>query len=214
MKTLLTLLLTLSICSGRDLIINILNPTTDTPREAFLVQDRFVTPVDIPKRNFSPKVTIPAGDLSLSLVAKLPPKGEPIPSNAPKIQIPADWQAVIVILLADDSNDIFPVRPLVLNADRSGFSDGKILACNFSKTPIISHLEDRSTNVYPGKFSILNPPKGEGTYGVTIERLIENKPLPLFSGKWRSYSDRKQILFITPSNRPGKPRVKSLMLPL
>jgi len=215
MKPLLLLFLTLSLGSARDLVLNILNPTPDTPRTGYLVQQTFSAEIKLPKRNFTPRIPIPTGDLSLSLVAALPAEGTPPPTGAPKIRIPADWQRVIVVLIAAPSNPVFPVRPLVLNENQKGYQKGDILACNFSQTQIIANLGKNSTAIKPGQRLILTPPDSDGRiYHTTIDRIEEGKTLPLFSGKWRKYDDRKQILFITPSHRPGRPRISSLLLPL
>ena len=220
MKTSLFLLSFLLVSSSfsyaRELVLNFMNPTKDSPKAAFLYSPDFQIHLDaLPRRNFTLPVEIPPGELTLYLVSQLPTDEVPLPIGAPKLIIPEHYGRVAVILLHDQSNSVFPARPAVIDASSEQFQPGSTLICNFTNSAVTGTLGPEKVRIRPKNITYIPMPQvEETTYKVVLDSVLpeqDSLPRPLIRAYWRLYPSHRQFVFITQRTNSTGLQVTSLL---
>ncbi|MFM2198209.1 MAG: hypothetical protein RLZZ505_1641 [Verrucomicrobiota bacterium] len=189
-------------------------PPDQAAGKAALFTGKEYLEIELPRRNFSPEVDLPAGDLNLAILpGQLAPDSE-VPAGAPKIHIPEAWSRCLLLFLPDPSNKVFPARVIPVNASGADFQKGHTLVFNASTAAIMGNFGGQSVKVLPGKFGIMKEPvSGFGAYPVDIACVFpgDAKPTYICRSSWQHDPEARQILFVTPAPGYKIPRVWGIL---
>ena len=207
------LLLSLFMTEGeaRSLRIAYLTKGNDSPADFYLYGVSYSAEIDLNRSNFSKEITIPDGNVQMALLKHLPEEGSPPPQGAPVITVSESWERVLVVLLHDPDNSVFPVKPLVINASRHKLAKGQSRIYNLTDYIFAGSLGDVKIKLESGKSTIVKAPrKDTGDYTTILG--YENKEgeiIKFFSGVWRHYPEHRQLIFIVPPNKGRHPVAKT-----
>lgn len=191
-----------------------LGATADSPKEATLVYGGEHVTISVPRRFLSEEVDLPSGALRLAVLPKPPPPDVEINPNAPSIVLPEGSNRSLLLFFPDPSNNVFPVRVLVVDASPTSFPVGHSILFNLSNASIAAKFGDQNVLVEAGKKTVVSPPiEGSGSYPVQIAfKNNENSNwVTIASSTWRHYPAARQLLFVTQTNGRKSPRVWSIL---
>lgn len=184
-------------------------PPDAVPEKAVLVVGQKVLEVELPQRNFSPAVELPAGDLVVGVLTTPVPPSE-MPPGAPSFKIPETWTNCILLFFHDPSNKIFPAKIIPVNASNADFPLGHTLIFNVSPATVMAKLGEEFVRVEPGKSAKVKEPRaGSGEYPIAIDCSSpgDKEPTALARSTWQHEGNARQILFVTPMPGQKIPRV-------
>jgi hypothetical protein len=184
-------------------------PPDAVPEEAVLVAGKKFLDIELPQRNFSPVVELPAGDLAVGVLPTKPAQSE-MPVGAPSFKIPETWTNCILLFFHDPSNKVFPARIIPVNASSADFPLGHTLIFNVSPATVTAKFGNVITEVKPGQSVTVEPSRsGSGDYPVAIDCSYpgDKEPTALCRSTWQHEANARQILFVTPQPDQKTPRV-------
>ncbi|MEI6655285.1 MAG: hypothetical protein WCP45_10985 [Verrucomicrobiota bacterium] len=170
--------------------------------------------IELPRRNLSPAMEVPSGDLLLAVLPKALAAGQQVPDGVPTVKIPEAWTRCLLLFFPDPANKLFPVRVMPVNASMADFPKGHTLIYNVSQASIRAKFGDRLVTVRSGACGMLKPPISKfGDYPVAIDCTFggDPKPTAICRSSWQNDPDARQILFVT--DMPGNkvPRVWGIL---
>ena len=184
-------------------------PPDGAPTKAVLVAGKKSLEIELPQRNFSPEVELPAGT---TVVGVLPTKLEQpeMPPGAPVFKIPENWTNCILLFFPDSSNKVFPAKVITVNASSADFPLGHTLIFNLSPATVMAKFGGEVASVKPGQSVTVKPPRaGSGEFPISIDCAYpgDKEPTALCRSTWQHESNARQIRFITPMPEQKTPRV-------
>ncbi len=189
-------------------------PTGEAVEKAVFFSGTEYVEIELPRRNFSPEVELPAGDLVLAVLPdRLAPDAE-VPAGAQKITIPAAWSRCLFVVIPDPTNKVFPARVIPVNASADVFPEGATRIYNLSKAAIRGNFGGQAVKVLPGESGVIKPPVSAfGSYPVEIDCAFpgDAKPTSICRSQWQHDPEARQILFVTPSPGLKVPRVWGIL---
>lgn len=184
-------------------------PPDGVPETAVLVVGKKFLEIELPQRNLSPEVELPAGDLLVGVLATKPEKPE-MPPEAPSFKIPEAWTNCILLFLYDPKNPVFPAKIIPVNASSADFPLGHTVIFNVSRTAVVAKFGEENAQVKPGQSVTVKPPRsGSGAYSVAIDCFFPGvkEPFALCRSTWQHEANARQILFVTPMPGQKNPRI-------
>jgi hypothetical protein len=133
-------------------------PPDGVPEKAVLFTGAKSDEIELPKRNLSPEVKLPEGDLVVAVLAEKPNQPE-IPPEAPKFKIPGTWTDCILLFFHDPKNKVFPVKVIPVNASAPDFPLGNTVMFNVSTATVMAKFGDQIVKVAPGTSASVKPPR-------------------------------------------------------
>lgn len=183
-------------------------PPDDVPEKAVLVVGQKYLDIELPQRNLSPEVELPAGDLVVGILPTKPVQSE-LPAGLPSFKIPESWTDCILLFFHDPSNRVFPAKIIPVNAS-ADFPLGHTVIFNISPATIMAKFGEEVARVKPGQSVTVKPPRsGSGDYPVAIDCAYpgDKEPTALCRSTWQHEANARQILFVTPLGQQKVPRV-------
>ena len=184
-------------------------PPDDVPEKAILVVGKKFLEIELPQRNFSPEVELPAGEMLVGVLTTRPEKPE-IPPGAPNFKIPETWTDCILLFFPDPTNKVFPAKIIPVNTSAANFPLGHTVIFNVSFATVVAKFGDITTQIKPGQSVTVKPPRsGSGAYPVAIDCTSpgDTTPVALCRSTWQHEAGARQILFVTPMPQKKNPRV-------
>lgn len=184
-------------------------PPDDVPEKAILVVGKKFLEIELPQRNFSPEVELPADEMLVGVLTTRPEKPE-IPPGAPNFKIPETWTDCILLFFPDPTNKVFPAKIIPVNTSAANFPLGHTVIFNVSFATVVAKFGDITTQIKPGQSVTVKPPRsGSGAYPVAIDCTSpgDTTPVALCRSTWQHEAGARQILFVTPMPQKKNPRV-------
>lgn len=210
---LLSFFLSFGVLQAREARSIFVQPPQGAPEKAYLVTNTQSIQVDLPTRNFSSEVSLPAGDLTFAVLPKPLEQGQEIPENAPIVRVPKEWSRCYLLFVVDKKNEFFPVRVLPINASGNGFPEGHYQMLNASNATIRARFGKQVVVVKPGKISLVEPPINEfGSYPIRVDCLKpgEKEPSVICQSMWQHDPSARQLVLVTTSPTRSLPRIWAL----
>lgn len=134
-----------------------LSAPDNAPKKIFLSDGASVQQVELPSLNLSDIYPLVGGDVTLRMLTQPPVEGQPIPEQAPKINVP---EAVkdFYLLVASDLNPVAPLRMQVIDANPSSFRASQMLWFNLTPFTVGGQLGKNSFTMKPNSRFIADPP--------------------------------------------------------
>lgn len=188
-------------------------PPVGVPEKAVLFTGEKFLDIELPQRNLSTAVELPAGELVVAVLAGKLPVAE-IPATAPKFKIPEAWTDCILLFFHDPKNTVFPARVIPVNASNADFPLGHTVVFNVSPASVMAKFGEEIVRVKPGQTVTVKPPRsGSGDYPIAIDCAYpgDKEPTALCRSTWQHEANARQILFITPLPEQKIPRVWGIL---
>lgn len=203
----------LSVHADRVVRILYYDAPTDAPKSAFMYQGgEEAQQVSLPRRNFSKSFNLVEGDLRVSLLPAALPEDTPVPEAAPSINIPKDWEKVLILAFPDPSNQILPIRLKALDASDDVFGPGELLFINFAEVSIFGLVGEHKLLLHPETIKVISHPIPErGEYQIKLDSVkgdIESRRW-LMRQTWRHQPNVRRVVFVLPLPAPRTVRLYS-----
>lgn len=171
------------------------------PETAHIFSEQLSEDIQLPRRILSPPLSIPRGEIEITVLTEAPIDPKNLPQNAQKLRIPKEWSRCILLFLPSTHSTAFPARVIPINASKGEFPLGHTLIFNFSEANISGKFGDKVVNIRSRSRAILPEPReGRGSYRVDIACTLPEYPEPLliYGTSWVHTPERRQLMFITP----------------
>lgn len=198
-------------CKVRAIFVQ---PPDDVPEKAVLVVGENYLDIELPQRNLSPEVTLPAGALVVGVLPDKPAAQSELPAGTPNFKIPETWTNCILLFFHDPSNKVFPAKIIPVNASSADFPLGHTLIFNVSSATVAAKFGEIVARVKPDQSVSVKPPRsGSGAYPIAIDCAYpgDKEPIALCRSTWQHEANARQILFITPLPGQKIPRVWGIL---
>ena len=198
--------------SARSLRLLYVQAPDDAPASVFLVVGKEIKEVDLPRLSISTKrLALPAGIVRVYAATKAPTKDEPLPADAPFVDIPDGMNAPLVVLLPTGEAGALAFRMLPVEFSRTKAPEGAVLWFNLSGRTIFSKLGTAQAIVAPRQTAIQLPPgKAGDIYHVLVDvapEAGETESVPLMRSSWVKEPGQRHLLFIVPDPDRKVPRI-------
>jgi hypothetical protein len=187
----------------------------DAPEKVVLVVGKDTTDVDLPRLSISSaRAKLPAGPVRVYAATKAPTKTEPLPADAPFVDIPEAMSDVLIVLLPNGQPGPLSFIMLPVEFSKSRAPEGSSMWFNLSDRIIYSKTSDRVLTINP-KASALEIHKGgvDEPYYVSIDASpvppeVEN--VPIYRGYSSNQARTRHLLFVVPDPTRIVPRILSI----
>jgi len=178
------------------------NAPDDAPKKTFLYQqkDSVAKELELKSKNFAAAFKLESGDLNLRFLPAPLAVDQEIPSKAPAVRIPKEWDKVLLLVSEDKNNSVIPIRVVAINASDNVFPEGSLYFINLSNVYVQGTLGDQTLQMKPrSKKIITSPRKDVGNYGIKVESYNENtkQKSSLVEQLWRHIPTSKFVVIIT-----------------
>lgn len=166
--------------------------------------------VELPRMNLSPVYHLPAGPLTLRMLAAAPAKPEGVSPDAPQAVIPETVTDFYLLVSSDPANKIAPVRLQVIDANPSQFKKGQMLWFNLTPYSVGGQLGTENLTMAANSRKIVNAPaSGNEDYNVNLSFRIpgDERLYPLCETKWQHNSRARTVFFVISQQDSRTPRV-------
>lgn len=187
-----------------------LNGPANAPKTLQLFDGSQCLEVDLPRMNFSKVYELPAGPLTLRMLATPSEDPTKIPSEAPSAKIAENMQDFYLLVISDPSNPIVPVRLQAIDASAGKLKLGEMLWFNLTKNRVGGTLGTEKLDIRPDSRAVVSAPaSGNEDYKVNLVFLIpgNEQQYPLCETKWRHNPRSRSVAFIIAEAGNRSPRV-------
>lgn len=198
--------------SGRSLRLLYVQAPDDAPASVFLVVGKEIKEIDLPRLSISTKrLSLPAGTVRVYAATKAPTKAEPLPADAPFVDVPDGMNDPLVVLLPSGEAGPLAFRMLPVEFSRTKAPEGAVLWFNLSTRAIFAKLGSAQAVVAPRQTAIQLPPGKPGdAYHVLVDvapEAGETDSVPLMRSSWVKEPGQRHLLFIVPDPTRKVPRI-------
>jgi hypothetical protein len=198
--------------SARSLRLLYVQAPDDAPASLFLVAGKEIKEVDLPRLSISTKrLALTTGTVRVYAASKAPTKDEPLPANAPFVDIPDGMNDPLVVLLPTGEAGPLAFRMLPVEFSRTKAPEGAVLWFNLSGRTLYSKLGTAQAIVAPRQTAIQLPPGKPGdVYHVLVDvapEQGEEESVPLMRSSWVKEPGQRHLLFIVPDPDRKVPRI-------
>ncbi len=198
--------------SNRSLRLLYIQAPEDCPNSLFLVSGKEMKEIDLPRLSISTKrFPLPSGNVRVSVGDKAPTKAQPLPEDAPFVDIPEAMTDVLVILLPNGQKGNLAFRMLPVEFSRTRAPEGAVVWFNLSPRTLHAKLGSAQGVVEPRQSLIMNP---SGRLGEVYPVIVDVSPLngetenvPLMRSNWVKENNQRHLLFIVPDENRTVPRI-------
>jgi len=190
--------------------ILVLSGPGSVPEKLHLFDGLVSREVEMPRMNLSPVYEIAPGSITIRMLSEplLDPKA--LPAEAPSIVVPANLRDIYLLVTADRSNNVAPVKLAVVNANHERLGRGEILWYNLSDKAVAGKIGSRTLNLKPGASTVLGEPaSGHEEYPVELYFRVQGDDFthPLCETQWRHDPRSRSLAFIITEGKRKVPRV-------
>lgn len=166
--------------------------------------------VELPRLNFSKFYPLPAGALTLRLLAAPLAEGQAPATASPSATVGESSGDIYLLVSPDPANKTVPVRMQVIDASADRFKPGQMMWYNLTANDVGGKVGKQQL-VLKARSRIITeaPASGNEDYNVNLSYRITGKdaPYPLCETRWSHDPGVRTVLFVV--NEPGSraPRV-------
>jgi len=198
--------------SARSLRLLYVQAPDDAPESVVLVVGKEAKDLDLPRLSVSTKrLALPAGPVRVFAATKVPTKAEPLPADAPFVDIPEGMDAPLVVLLPSGATGPLAFRMLPVEFARSKAPEGAVLWFNLSARTVFAKLGTAQAAVAPRQTAVMVPPGKPGdVYHVLVDVSPdqgETENVPLMRSSWVKEAGQRHLLFVVPDPSRKVPRI-------
>ncbi len=184
----------------------------DAPASVFLVAGKEAKEIDLPRLSLSTKrLALPAGLVRVYAATKAPTKAEPLPADAPFVDIPEAMNDPLVVLLPSGGTGPLAFQMLPVEFSRTKAPEGAVLWFNLSARTVFAKLGAAQATVAPRQSVVQSPPGRNGdVYHVLIDvspEPGETDNVPLMRSSWVKEPGQRHLLFVVPDPSRKVPRI-------
>jgi hypothetical protein len=136
----------------------------DAPKFAYLFDGETSQRVTLPSMNFSGIIELSPGNLNLQLTADKIHDIKEIPAGSPALEIADDIKDFYILVTADPSNALLPLRMELVAMGGGAFEVGQTLWCNLTDHAIQAKLGELDFAVAPKSREVSSSPLSESGY--------------------------------------------------
>lgn len=194
----------------RTVRILFLNAPPDAPRAAHLHDGSSSQQVELPRMNLSATYKVPAGTLTLHLLAAPVNRPDQVPSGAPAAEIPEEFGDAYLLCISDPANPVVPLRVEVVDAGENKFRDGQMLWFNLTPHTVVGTLGDEKLSLKPLGRTLVDAPTAEAdSYPATISYMIkgDERVHPICETRWLHDPRSRHLVFVFTEAGRRLPRI-------
>ncbi len=201
--------------SARTCRLLFMQAPLDAPEKVVLVVGKDTTDVDLPRLSISSaRAKLPAGPVRVYAALKAPTKTEPLPPNAPFVDIPETMGEALIVLLPNGQPGPLSFIMLPVEFNKSRAPEGAVIWFNLSDRVIYAKLGDTTVTVNP-KGSALSLPSVavDAPYDVYVDASPvspDTETVPVIRGSWLKEARVRSLLFVVPDSSRTVPRILSI----
>jgi len=198
--------------SARSLRLLYVQAPDDAPAAIVLVVGKEAKEIDLPRLSVSTtRLSLPAGPVRVYAATKAPTKAEPLPADAPSVDIPEGMSDPLLVLLPSGGAGPLAFQMLPVEFARSKAPEGAVLWFNLSPRTIFAKLGSGQAVVAPRQTGIVVPPGKPGdVYHVLVDvgpDQGETENVPLMRSSWVKEAGQRHLLFVVPDPSRKVPRI-------
>jgi hypothetical protein len=180
----------------------------DAPQSAYMYMNQeALGEVEIPRNNFSKAMQLQEGPLKLYFLPEAMVPAQEFPFGAPSVEIPEEWDEVLIFVSSDMNNAILPMKFYAINGSDSDFQAGDRMFINMTDNAIFGLVGSETLKLKPKSIeTVRNPAKSEGSYRVKLDRFDPNtnKTKTLIRQVWKQSTTQKSIILIYSPSGSGR----------
>ena len=159
---------------------------SNSPRFIYLYDGKDNHKLYLSAVNFSDVVKLKSGDIDLVIAPEPIIDPENIPSEYPRLSVPAEIKNFYIFLALDKKNKVMPLQMRMINLDDGKFNLGYTLWCNFTNHRIAAKLGQSKMSVAARKSTISKEPLPSSGY-YKAELIFQ----PNSTGKFRRITEQQ-----------------------
>jgi len=198
--------------SRRTCRVLVLGESGSVPSPLYLHDGTTARQIDLPRMNLSQTYPMPAGALNLKLLSAPPVEGQPINPATPGAAVGENIGAFYLLLTADPTNKVVPVRMQVIDASVERFKPGQMLWYNLTGVDVGGQVGKQQVAVKARSKAIVDAPASvHEDYNVNLsyKHAKDGKTYPICETKWLHNPAARTVLFIVTEGDSPIPRVMS-----
>jgi hypothetical protein len=201
--------------SSRSCRLLYVQAPSDAPGKIVLVVGKETTDVDLPRLCISSaRAKLPAGPVRVYAATKPPTKAEPLPADAPFVDIPETMHDALIVLLPNGQPGALSFIMLPVEFHKSRAPEGAVVWFNLSDRVITAKLGASMVTVNPRGTALSMPTVGiDQPYDVYVDASPvppETELVPVIRGSWVKESRMRSLLFVVPDPSRTVPRILSI----
>lgn len=175
------------------------------PEPLYLHDGKTARQVETPRMNLSTPYEMPAGALTLRMLTAPPAEDQPVNPAAPSAAVAEGVGSFYLLVTADPSNKVTPVRMQVIDASTDRFKAGQMLWYNLTATDVGGDVGTQKLAVKARSKVTIDPPATAAEdYNVKLSyRGANNTAQPICETRWQHDPWARTVLFVV--NEPGVP---------
>jgi hypothetical protein len=160
-----------------------------------------VREMDLPRMSVSTnRCEIPAGVVRVSAAMKKPTRDDPLPANAPFVDIPESMQAPLLVLLPSGDTGPLAFRMLPVEFSADVVPDSSVVWFNLTERTVYAKLGSAQVVVAPRRSGTVVP---SGKVGDNYPVMVDLSPddgeadtVPFLRARWAKDADRRDLIFV------------------
>jgi len=198
--------------SARSLRLLYVQAPEDARASVFLVSGEGAKEIDLPRLSISSKrMALTAGNVRVFAATKAPTKAQPLPADAPFVDIPKGMNDPLVVLLPTGGAGPLAFRMMPVDFARTKAPEGAVVWLNLSAHTLTSQLGTSRASIAPRR-SVVQMPSGKtgDVYPVSVVIAPEHgeiEGLPLMKSSWVKEPGQRHLLVIVPDSNRSVPRI-------
>jgi hypothetical protein len=157
--------------------------------------------MDLPRMSVSTnRCEIPAGLVRVFAATKAPTRDDPLPANAPFVDIPEAMQAPLLVLLPSDGTGPLAFRMLPVDFSDDAAPDSSVVWFNLTERTVFARLGSAQVVVAPRRSGTVVP---SGKVGDNYPVMVDLSPdegeaetVPFLRARWAKDAGRRDLLFV------------------
>lgn len=184
----------------------------DAPEKVFLVAGKVVKEIDLPRLSVSTsRLDLPPGPVRVFAATKAPTRDNPLPSDAPFVDIPETMAGVLVVLLPNGKGGPLGFQMLPVEFSQQAVPEGAVMWFNLCDRPLYAKLGSAQAAVAPRRSGMVMP---SGKIGDRYEVMVdlapeagESETVPFLRARWTKEARRRDLLFVVADSDRRFPRI-------
>lgn len=179
------------------------------PAPLYLHDGKSAREVEVPRMNLSTPYEMPAGALTLRMLAAVPAEGQPVNPATPSATVAENIGSFYLLVTADPANKAVPVRMQVIDASADRFKAGQMLWYNLTGTDVGGDVGKQKVAVKARSKVITDPPASSAEdYNVKLSyRGANNAAQPICETRWQHDPKARTVLFVVNESGTPIPRI-------
>lgn len=187
--------------------------SSNHPQTVFLHQANAKSlEVELAAHNFSESFDLLPGATRIGLIDSALPEGAALPEGTSFVDLPEDWNKVLIIAFVDELNLGQTVQLKAINANDDQFGPGELFFVNFSEMTVLGQVGDKTLLSKPHATDLIKDPRsGRGTYMLKLNAYKDDpKQLRRLIQQKCQYDPKDRIVtFMVPLAPPRMVKVYS-----